>query len=228
MNQIITRGIVLSRTDFGEADRILTFLTPDQGKLRLMAKGVRRIKSKLAGGIELFSVSDITFIHGKRDIGTLISSRLQTHFGRIVQNIDRVQAGYEVIKLVNKNTEDEPESAYFDLLTTAFQALDNAVAPELVHSWTVVQLLRIGGHAPNLQTDSRGSKLEAATKYNFDSDSMAFATAERGRFAANHIKFLRLLFQTHSPAQLQNISDLDAQLKVAIPLVKLWQQQYIR
>jgi DNA repair protein RecO (recombination protein O) len=73
MQQLQTRGIILSRTDFGEADRILTVLTPQQGKLRLMAKGVRKIKSKLAGGIELFSVSDITYIRGKGELGTLIS-----------------------------------------------------------------------------------------------------------------------------------------------------------
>lgn len=67
MNQIVTKGIVLSRTEFGEADRIITVLTTDHGKIRLIAKGVRRIKSKSAGGIELFSVSDITYIPGRRD-----------------------------------------------------------------------------------------------------------------------------------------------------------------
>jgi DNA repair protein RecO (recombination protein O) len=43
-NQIITTAIVLARTEFQEADRILTLLTPDQGKLRAIAKGVRRAK----------------------------------------------------------------------------------------------------------------------------------------------------------------------------------------
>jgi DNA repair protein RecO (recombination protein O) len=57
MKTIVTKGIVLTRTDYGEADRILHFLTPDQGKIAGIAKGVRKSKSKLAGGIELFSVS---------------------------------------------------------------------------------------------------------------------------------------------------------------------------
>jgi DNA repair protein RecO (recombination protein O) len=109
VNQILTRGIVLSRTDYGEADRILTLLTPDQGKIRLIAKGVRKIKSKLAGGIELFSVSDVTFIRGRGDIGTLVSARLDTHYGTIVKDIERVQLGYDLIKQINKSTEDQPE-----------------------------------------------------------------------------------------------------------------------
>ena len=57
MKQLVTEVIILARTDYGEADRILTVLSPEYGKLRLLAKGVRRVKSKLAGGIELFSVS---------------------------------------------------------------------------------------------------------------------------------------------------------------------------
>ncbi|MDO8591465.1 MAG: DNA repair protein RecO, partial [bacterium] len=71
MNRYVTQGIVLSRTDFGEADRILTFLTNDHGKVRAIAKGVRKSKSKLAGGIELFSISDLTLIIGRGEINTL-------------------------------------------------------------------------------------------------------------------------------------------------------------
>src|SRR5205085_581911 len=120
----LSSGIVLSRTNYGEADRILTLLTPDHGKLRLMARGVRKVKSKLAGGIELFSVSDITFIRGRGEMGTLISTRLVKHYGKIVQHIDRVQLGYELIKLLNTATEDRPEADYFELLQQAFAALD--------------------------------------------------------------------------------------------------------
>ncbi|MDB5181251.1 MAG: repair protein RecO, partial [Candidatus Saccharibacteria bacterium] len=113
MKQITTTAIILSRTDFGEADRILTLLTPDHGKLRLIAKGVRRIKSKLAGGIELFSVSDIVYIKGRGDIGTLISTRLIRHYGKIVSDVTRTMLGYDLIKMLNKATEDEPEDDYF-------------------------------------------------------------------------------------------------------------------
>ena len=56
MNQLVTDGIVLSRVNYGEADRIIKLLTPEAGKLSLMARGVRKPKSKLAGGIELFSI----------------------------------------------------------------------------------------------------------------------------------------------------------------------------
>ena len=47
-----TEGIVLKQMPLGEADRILTLYTTDQGKLRAVARGVRRPKSRLAGHLE--------------------------------------------------------------------------------------------------------------------------------------------------------------------------------
>src|SRR5690242_5205855 len=166
MQQQVTTAIVLARTNFGEADRILTFITPEYGKLRLMARGVRKVKSKLAGGIELFSVSDITFVQGRGEIGTLISARLLKHYGHIVSGIERVQLGYDLIKLLNRTIEDEAEKAYFELLEQAFQALDGlANSDELVRTWFTAQLLRLGGRMPNLQTDSFGEKLDPHAVY---------------------------------------------------------------
>jgi DNA repair protein RecO (recombination protein O) len=206
MRQLVTTGIVLGRTDYGEADRILTLLTPDHGKLRLMAKGVRRIKSKLAGGIELFSVSDVTFIKGKSDMGTLASSRLIKHYGTIVQDINRTMVGYDLIKTLNKATEDNPEAEYFHLLEQAFEALDDAAVDlQLVQLWFAIQLLRFAGHSPNLKTDTAGNKLDIRGSYDFSFDDMAFTARPDGHFTANHIKFLRLIFSGNQPKVLQKL-----------------------
>jgi DNA repair protein RecO (recombination protein O) len=206
VNGLVTRGIVLARTDYGEADRIVTMLTPDHGKLRLMARGVRKPKSKLAGGIELFSVSDITFITGRGEIGTLISTRLLKHYGKIVTDIDRVQLGYELIKTLHRATEDHPEPDYFELLDQALQALDDSVIHlDLIHAWFDAQLLRLAGHSPNLSTDTAGVKLHPDQAYNFDLDAMAFAPHEAGNFKADHIKLLRLLFGRHQPTELRKV-----------------------
>lgn len=229
MRQLVTVGIILARTDYGEADRIITLLTPDQGKLRLMAKGVRRVKSKLAGGIELFSISDITFIRGRSDIGTLVSARLQRHYRHIVTDITRTMLGYDLIKLLNKATEDEPEPEYFTLLQQAFEALDYpAVDVGLIRLWFMMQLLRLGGHTPNLQTDAAGDKLDAAASYHFSFDDVAFAVAPQGQFGAAHIKFLRLGFAGHPPRALSQIQGGGALAEAAMPLVQTMLQTYVR
>ena len=229
MKQLITTGIILSRTDFGEADRIITLLTPDQGKLRLMAKGVRRIKSKLAGGIELFSVSDITFIQGKGEIGTLVSSRLLMYYRTIVKDINRTMLGYELIKQLNKATEDEPEPDYFHLLQQSFESLDDvSIDVELIKIWFNAQLLRIAGHTPNLQTDTTGHKLDAIKHYDFSLDDMAFQERPDGQFVAADIKFLRLIFNGNQPKILQKIDHVDNLVKRCAPLLQTQRQIYIR
>ncbi len=229
MKQIVTKGIILARTNYGEADRIITIITPDYGKLRLMAKGVRRQKSKLAGGIELFSVSDITFIKGKGDIGTLVSARLDTHFRTIVLDIDRTMLGYELIKQLHRATEDETEAEYFHLLEKGLKALDTEhINSELIRLWFGAQLLRLGGHMPNMQTDMAGKKLVAENVYNFSFDDMLFDVAPKGgRFNAGCIKTLRLLFSNNSPNTLCNIEGIDAELKNVAPLVNTMRNTYI-
>lgn len=212
MRQLATSAIILSRTDYGEADRIITLLTPDYGKLTLLAKGVRRVKSKLAGGIELFSVSEITFIKGRGVVGTLVSTRLIKHYERIVTDLDRTMLGYELIKKLNKATEDEPEEEYFGLMREAFEALnDIGIEPALIKIWFSMQLLRLDGYTPNLLTDTGGAGLEAAKSYEFSFDSSSFIVNPNGPFTANHIKFLRLGFEGHSAralAQIQGVEQL--------------------
>jgi DNA repair protein RecO (recombination protein O) len=200
--QTATKAIVLNRHDYGEADRILTLLTPDQGKLSVMARGVRRVKSKLAGGIELFSVSDITFVQGRGSISTLSGSRLNKHYSFISTDLDRTMLGYDLIKLLNKNTEDQPEAEYFGLLKNSFEALDNPeVLPVIIRMWFINQLLKLAGHEPNLQFDNAGKALDASQKYSFDIDNMTFSPAENGKFGSSEIKMLRLA-QRQSSAQI--------------------------
>lgn len=228
MKQLLTQGIILSRTDYGEADRILTLLTPDYGKLRLLARGVRKVKSKLAGGIELFSVSNITFIEGRKEMGTLISTRLIKHYGHIVEDIERTMLGYELIKQLNKVTEDKPETEYFEFLKQVFEALDDSIInTQLIQAWFTAQMLKLAGHSPNLQTDTAGNKLSAGQEYNFSYDNMAFAHQPKGTFRADDIKFLRLLFSGNQPAALQRVTGWEAFTKRCLPLLQTQKQLHL-
>ncbi|HET7059796.1 MAG TPA: DNA repair protein RecO [Candidatus Saccharimonadales bacterium] len=229
MKQLITTGIILGRTNYGEADRILTVLTPDHGKLRLMARGVRKVKSKLAGGIELFSTSNITFISGRGEIGTLISTRLIKHYSHIVDDLVRVQLGYELIKMLDRATEDHPEKEYYELMEQAFAALDDPkISVALIRARFQAQLLRAGGHSPNLKTDTNDRPLNAETAYNFDFEAMTFAPHHRGDHTAAHIKTLRLLFSTHQPADIAKVQGVDGLLDELAPLIRTMLTSYIR
>lgn len=228
MKQVVTSGIVLRRTNYGEADRIITVLTLNEGKIRLMAKGVRRVKSKLAGGIELFSISDLTYIPGRGDLHQLISSRLKTNFGNIVTNLDRTMLGYELLKRIDRATEDAPEDDYFNLLASLLRALDGNINAGLLELWFDAQLLRIAGHQPNLLSDAAGKKLLPDTNYNFDFDNMTFVAAPQGSLTPAHIKLLRLVFGLESPTQLQQVTGIEPVLTACQSLVATMRQQFIR
>lgn len=224
-----TLAIMLSRTNFGEADRILTVLTPDNGKRRLMAKGVRRQKSKMAGGIELFCVSNVSYIPGRGEIDTLISTRLKKNYSHIVENVKRTMLGYELLKRLNRATEDAVSKEYFDLLENALAGLDDSMLPEdLLELWFNAQLIRMAGYQPNLKTDSSDKKLAAEKLYSFDTDSMAFSETKQGKYTANHIKLLRLAFSANNPLPLKQLKEIEKVLPPSRRLVTGILEEYIR
>src|SRR5262245_10066057 len=60
-----TQAIILKRRDFGEADRVVTILTPNHGKLDVVAKGARKPTSHKTGHVELFTRADMLIHHGR-------------------------------------------------------------------------------------------------------------------------------------------------------------------
>ena len=223
MKQQVTDAIVLRRVNYGEADRIVTFLTPSDGKLALVARGVRRPKSKLAGGIELLSISSVTYAGGRGGgLGTLVSARLEQHFGNVVKDLARVQLGYELLQTADKITEDQPEPEYFTLLATGLAALNMPDVPaDLIKVWFGAGLLRLAGLTPNLITDTEGQRLELERTYNFEYDSVCFTPGQD--FTADHIKVLRLLFSGTSPAVIGKVQGIDRLSAEVSPLVTMLQ-----
>jgi DNA repair protein RecO (recombination protein O) len=227
-NQVATRGIVLSRTDYNEADRIVTFLTPDEGKVRAIAKGVRRGRSKLAGGVELFSVSELTFLQGKSDLQTLVSARLVVFYGNIIKDLERTQWAYDVLKTINRLTEAAAGPEFFELLQNTLAALDNSkLAMPIVEIWFDMQLLRALGNEPNLTTDKEGEKLASGKEYSFDLDAMTFFDKADGGFTADYIKLLRLAL-TQPPEVLQQIKNINNLLSPTLHLVQTIRQNTLR
>lgn len=188
-----TVAIVLRRTNYGEADRILKLITP-LGQRSVMAKGVRREKSKLAGGIELFAVSDIVIQAGKGDLGVLTSARLVHFYRHILEDYDRLQFGYEAINLTSKASEMIDEPDWFDVLGEVYKGLDNFTIPlQLVQAWFYIRYAALSGYEVNLSRDVAGNLLESTKTYMYDPVERGLRLSEQGDVTAAHIKFLRLI-----------------------------------
>ncbi len=221
MQHLKTIGIILRRVQYGEADRIVTCITPDHGKISFIAKGVRKIKSKLAGGVELFSVSELVLLQGKSQLSTLTSARLQRHYGDITKDITKTTAAYDMLKLVHTVTEDNADSAYYYTLAHALEGLnDPNVDVTLVQGWFCAQLLKISGHGFDLQRDAHGEKLLEDKCYSYDFEKSGLQTSPEGLLASRHIRALRMVFAGHSPSDLQRVAGMAEANKECLVLLQ--------
>ncbi|MGB3945509.1 MAG: DNA repair protein RecO [Candidatus Saccharimonadales bacterium] len=209
MKSVRTKGIVLRRTNYGEADRIVQLLTPDNGVMSVMAKGVRKEKSRLAGGIELFATCDVTVGSGRGELGILTAARLETFYSQIMTDYDRLQFGYDAIKQVSKVASTLDEPAFYDLLEQTFASLnDSSVDVRLTRIWFWLQLAILLGVGMNLSTDSNGMKLVEDAVYSYSEHDHGFVFHEKGTFSTDHIKLLRLL-SAQQPKVAAHVSNVE-------------------
>lgn len=193
MSTVRTQAIVLRRTNYGEADRIIHLLTPE-GKRGVLAKGVRREKSRLAGAIELFGVSDVTIHAGKGDLGILTSARLVKFYRHILEDYDRMQFGYEAIKQVAKASETVDEPEWYDLLSEVLAGLDeNGMNLQLIETWFYLHFSQILGHELSFRYDVGGQPLQEDERYIYDVSERGLRRHVGGEITGDHIKFLRLV-----------------------------------
>jgi len=217
MKQIVTNAVVLRRINYQEADRIITLLTSNNGKITAMARGVRKANSKLAGSIELFGTSQVTFLPSKGEINTLISARLIKNYGNIVKNFNKTQLGYEVLKLINKSIESNSDEAIYDLVVDTLEFLnDEAIDINLTKFWFSLRFLILMGHSPNLSVEDSDEN----HKYNFSLDSMSFVVDGEGLYSKNHIKLLRLAL-VNNPVNLSKINNLDKIVEKNLDITRL-------
>lgn len=197
-----TRAIVLRRTNYGETDRILNFLTPE-GKISAIAKSARKEKSRLAGGIELFSVSDIVIHQGRSDLGILTGAKMLKFFSHIMGNIAALELAGDLLKKLDRIAEQVESPELFDLLLESLGALDQISSKDqiassgqiitLVGAWSTLNLARISGEQINLLTDINGNKLSPDLTYDWNSYEKALEPATTGQISATEIKLARLM-----------------------------------
>lgn len=190
-----SQAIILRRTNYGEADRILQLLTPD-GRRAVMARGVRKEKSKLAGGIELFAVSDVVIGQGRGELGILTSAKLVQFYRHILEDYDRLQFAYDTVALVARASETVDEPEWFDLLQEILAALDVKTVPlALIKAWFYLHYSALLGYELNTGRDIDGLPLEESAQYVYDLSEKGLRRVVSGHdvLTGDHIKLLRLL-----------------------------------
>lgn len=193
MMAVRTRAIVLRRMNYGEADRILQLLT-QEGRRSVIARGVRREKSRLAGGIELFAICDVVINKGKGELGILTSAQLVQFYRHILEDYDAMQFGYEAIKQVARASESVDEPEWFEVLQEVFMGLDSSsISRLLVETWFYLHYAALLGHELSLVNDISGKNLDSNLRYTYDIGEQGLRATTSGELTSSHIKFLRLV-----------------------------------
>jgi len=142
-------GIVLKTIKLGEADRIVTLFTRENGKVRAVAKGIRKTKSRFGGRLEPFTRVDLMIYKGKGALDTITAADIVTSFDSVRNDYLRLTSGAAVVELVEKISEERERSfPTYSLLLGALEALA-AGGANIVPAF-LVKLLSISGYHPHL------------------------------------------------------------------------------
>lgn len=146
-----TRGIVLRTHKLGEADRIVTLLTPN-GVVRAVAKGVRRTSSRLGATLEPFMEVDAQLVMG-RNLDIVSQAQLRHAYGHLlVEDYPSYTVGNAMVEIAEKLLEADGDStmSQYRLLHGAIALLSkHSVAPGAVLDSYILRALSIAGWAPS-------------------------------------------------------------------------------
>jgi len=143
-----TDAIVLSRFDLGEADRVLTLITPAGGKLKAIAKGVRRPTSRLGGSLEPFAELNLVLARG-RTFDVVTEVRVGHAWLHLRDALEPAATAWYLAELADRSLEERhaAEPLYL-LLRRAYELLDAEMAPGRVARWYEMHLLDELGQRP--------------------------------------------------------------------------------
>jgi DNA repair protein RecO (recombination protein O) len=145
-----TEAIVLKRMDFGEADKLLTLYTPGLGKIRAIAKGVRKPTSRKSGHVELFTHSQLLIAKG-RNLDIVTQAETLHAFRALREDLQRITYAYYAVELVDKFTEEGVENRpLFDLLLAMLTWLGETADLDLTTRFFELRLLDYVGYRPQL------------------------------------------------------------------------------
>lgn len=150
MTQFRDHGVVLRTIRLGEADRIVTLMTEYHGKVRAVAKGVRRTKSKFGSRLE--PLSHVAFLgwQGRSDLDIINQVEVVDSFRTVREDLDRVSAAMTMLEVVDQVSQERfATPRLYAMLVGALTALVGENSAMIVPAF-LLKVLALEGTAPEL------------------------------------------------------------------------------
>ncbi len=147
-----TPAILLRRTEYGDHDLILTFFTPENGKLSVMAKSAKKSIKRFAGLLESFSVLQLVCTNGRGKLPVLQEAALEKAFFNIRSNIRKTAYACYWAELISEwSEEDHKQHEIYRLFHHVLDKLDNGETSENILSILFqMRFMSVSGFCPNL------------------------------------------------------------------------------
>lgn len=124
MGNYFTQGLILRHINFREADRLISIYTEDRGLVNVVAKGARRIKSKLAGSLEPFTLAEFMIVKGK-NYDTVASSEVINVYRGIKNDLTKIKLAYYFSKIILETAKEmQRDNKLYNYLLNIFDYLD--------------------------------------------------------------------------------------------------------
>jgi len=143
-------AVVLRHSDWGEADRLLTLYTRDMGKLRALAKGVRRLRSRKAGHLEPFTRASLLVARG-RDLWIVTQAATVEAYLPMREDLVRTGYAFYIVELIDRFSYEEGENrGLYQLLIDTLARISGEIDPLPAVRYFDIRLLDLLGYRPQL------------------------------------------------------------------------------
>ena len=177
-------AVVMHRSDMGEADRLLTVLSRERGKLRLNAKGARKVGSRKSGHVELFVRSRMLVARGRGEIDILSQVDTIDAYRGLREDLTRSTYAHYAVELIDAFAEEGSEQPeLFDLLVEALKWIETTGNLPLTARYFELQLLTLAGFQPQvIFCAGRGEPLQEISP----DESYGWSPASGGALCPDH------------------------------------------
>lgn len=145
-------AVLLRSVDYGDADRIVTLLTPEHGKVSVLARAARKSQKRFGGALEACCVLRVEIGDGRGELGRLAQAQLVRAFPGILRDLSKLAVAGAALELVREATAPrEPDARVFETVVAMLDAVDRAGGgAEQVLACFQVRLMAVLGLAPGL------------------------------------------------------------------------------
>jgi len=222
MSQEKSTALVIRLADWSESSRVVTLFTRDFGKIGVVAKGAKRLKSAFEAGLDLLSECRIVFLRkSSSSLDILTESQLVSRFSPASGSLSSLYGGYYLCELLNGLTQEyDPHPALYDVCVETLGQLSRQADPQLALTQFELVLLREMGLLPEFDTcQACGLPVNDKTQFSFWVSQGGLICADCRRPEYEHkpiqtgsIRLLKKLAES-TPDATKNIIPSDDQLR---------------